>query len=182
MKVLLVIAFSLLIIPDGTCQKKENRLKDPWVYEAMDNGQTTVRIFVEFTLLPSGKIPDDSIKALNTFHGLEKQAVQVVIDAPDYKYGKNSKPRDKNQRFVIPILFTFDNFTRKEWSDFHKLKGKKLLENGDKDAAKKELQESITLNKKNGEAYYILSQAWADDDKNKSDKYIEQARKHGFQK
>lgn len=182
MKGLLVFCGLLLITSTGQGQTKGNRLKDPWVYEAMDKGRTEVKIFVQFIMEPSGKIPDDSVKALTSFHGLEKVAEKSVIDAPDYKYTKGSKPKDKNQKFVIPIVFTFDNFTPKEWSEFHKIKGQKLLENGDKNGAKRELEESIKLNKKNGESYYILGQLWIEEDKSKSDKYFEQATKYGFQK
>lgn len=181
MKGLLIFCGLLLIFSTGQGQTKGNRLKDPWVYEAMDKGQTKVQIYVQFTMEPSGRIPDDSVKALNSFHGLEKIAEKTVIDSPDYKYKKGTKPKDKNQKFVIPIVFTFDNFTPKEWSEFHKIKGQKLIEAGDNYRAKLALEESIKLNKKNGESYYILGQLWIEEDKLKSDKYFELAAKYGFQ-
>jgi len=181
MKGLLIIS-GLLIILTGQAQNKGNRLSEPWMYEVMDQRKTEVKIFVQFVMEPSGKIPDDSVKALNTFHGLEQVAIKTVIDAPDYKYTNGTKPKDKNQKFVIPIQFKFENFSTKEWSEFHRMKGKKLLASGDKNGAKLELEESIKLNKKNAESYYILGQLWANEDKTKSDNYFDQATKYGFQK
>lgn len=181
MKGLLIIS-GLLIVLTVQAQHKGNRLNEPWIYEAMNQGKAEVKIFVQFVMEPSGKIPDDSVKALNSFHGLEQVAIKTVVDAPDYKYTNGTKPKDKNQKFVVPITFKFENFGTKDWSEFHKMKGKKLLVNGDKNGAKREMEESIKLNKKNAESYYILGQLWADEDKTKSDKYFDQATKYGFQK
>lgn len=180
MKKVLISVFGLLVTSAIYSQEKNDMLKEPWLFEIMDKGRKELRIFVEFIVEPSGKILKDSVKAKSTFFGLEKVAEKTVIDAPDYKYTNGLKPTE-NKKFVVPITFNFENFSSKQWSEFHKIKGQKFIESGDIKSAQEQLEKSIKLNKKNAESYYILGQLLTEQDKTKSDSYFKLAEKYGFQ-
>lgn len=179
MKTILTFLVILLFISHQGYTQIQNRFeKEPWLFEAMEKNKIEVRIYVKFVVDTSGKVIDDSVKAANTFFGLEKVAEKMIINAPN-KYTQNVKRMEKNQRFAIPIDFKLD-IGNKDWSEFHRIKAKKFLEINDTENAKRHLEESVKLNKKNANSYYLLGQIWKEVDGVKSDKYLELASKYGF--
>ena len=176
---LLGLLTGLIICQQAICQDFQI-IGDKYTFLAMEN-KSEGKIYVSFVISPTGQIYDDSVKAINSIDGIETIALESVRKAPDWKAPKNPTRPDGTTKFVLPVIFTLKQLTNKDWSEFHKIKGKRNFDNENLNEAILDLIKSIKLNKKNGEAYYILGQAFSR--QNNSDdakENFELARKYGF--
>ena len=152
---------------------------DKYTYVAIDK-KIEGKVYVAFMMAPNGKILDDSVKAMTELYGLEVIAKKAVMDAPDYKYTQGVKRSDKNEKFVIPIVFSLDQLNDKDWSDYYKIKGNKSWDAKDLEQAKKHLTESVRLNKRNSGSYYTLSLIFKEQgNEKKAIRNMELAKKYG---
>ncbi|MFN5171202.1 MAG: energy transducer TonB [Cyclobacteriaceae bacterium] len=156
-------------------------IRDAYTFQAMESGSQG-KIYVRFVISGTGQILDDSVKALNVMDGLELVAEKVVRNAPDWKAPKKPGRPDGTTVFVLPINFRLDALTDEDWSQFHKIKGMKLMDSRPEDAIAS-LQQSIELDKKNGESYYLLGQLFARQSNTEdAEKCFELARRYGYSK
>jgi len=169
-----------LIVYQNVSSQDHQIIGNKYTFLAMDK-KSEGKIFVSFVISSTGEIYDDSVKAINSLDGLEIIAVETIREAPNWSPQIKPGRPDGTTKFVVPIVFTLEQLTKKDWSDYHIIKSKILVNDDYLNDAILELKKSIKLYKKNGEAYFLLGQLLIKQDKLEDAKNnFELAKKYGF--
>jgi len=110
-------------------------------------------------------------------HGLDEIAVNVIKTAPKWTGS------GKYVKFTVPVAFSLAAISDKNWSEYYTTKGDKYAEQSQWNDAINCYNSAIDKNKKNANAYYGLSKAYAaKSDSVNAKVYLKIAYKKGYKK